>query len=571
MEVAGLVLGALPLVVTAIESYDTIAKMSSNYWHYHSTLEDIRLQVFAQDQQLRITLKGINLADPTQQNLGTQMRKRFPDDYQQYLSIIRQMDTITAQMMRKLELDSNGKPEWRNDTTDRAGYEWRRVKRSISHMKTWTFAEQLQHWNNVLARCLETSEANPQSSVQTPTLLSVKNAFDIDQCDKTRENVQIMFDAVHNAMKCNDIDHRHQGNLKLLWHETDRPQLDMLPIAMTPGQCQPDSSLIWYSFVVEVHDDEPTAPAAHSRSSASLLTANSPRAKGSKGIGRRFMSALRKKKSTPPKATFVVPPAEKTIVAHQKIESMCSLITGTTSDSQFILGSSESNGYIFIKHEQLDPLREISVEFKSLYSNSKRMDYLRGRTPRASLADRLAMSAGLCWGVLYLAETAWLAPDWDWIEDISVFTKSSNNGSAPQLPAIGWPGSHDKSTSPLGKQPLPTFQTERTINKTLFALGILLIELCLASSFQSLKATSLSQRSANQPVPDDIEIADELVQRVYDSVGLIYGYAAQRCIRGDFPGRRETHKLDRQSFRLDFFNEVVAPVQATYKHFAPLF
>ncbi|ETS85803.1 hypothetical protein PFICI_03828 [Pestalotiopsis fici W106-1] len=568
MEVAGLVLGALPLILSAIESYDTVAQLSKNYWHYESILHDIRLQVFAQDEQLRRTLKLINLVDPTQQNLEMQLRRRFPEKHENYLDIIRQMDKIAAQMMKKMELDSRGKPAWFNDTSDRARYEWRRVKRSISHMKTWTFAEQLQYWNNVLTNCFQTPEVGITSTKETPTLSTVKNGFDIDRCDKTRQNARSVFRAVQGAWKCKDVAHCHQGNLKLSWHEHDQPQIDILPIAITPGQSQPKSPLVWHSFVVEVHDGEVIASssATTSTSSQHVNTETPVSTKKSHSISRRLQSVFRRKVPSTPSATLAVAGLERPLSAYREIGSLCSLIDETASDSRFVLGMAENKSRIIIKHDRLDSPQEVPMELKSLLSSSKRLRSSRGHIPRASLSERLAVSAGLCWGVLYLAETPWLAPDWEWIDDISIFKKPSIDNYVSQLPAIGWLGNNDRSAADGGIQ---TFHIQRGINKTLFALGVLLIELCLDTSFQSLRSTSLSQRAANSAVPDDIEIADELVQRVYDSVGRGYGYAAQRCIHGDFPGRRDMHDFNLQSFRLDFFNEVVAPVQATYKYFAP--
>ncbi|KAI6368842.1 hypothetical protein MCOR31_005399 [Pyricularia oryzae] len=83
--------------------------------------------------------------------------------------------------------------------------------------------------------------------------------------------------------------------------------------------------------------------------------------------------------------------------------------------------------------------------------------------------------------------------------------------------------------------PLPTWCSGSVRNGTLFALGILLIELGLNQSFEQLR--------------DDES----------------YGYAVQRCLRFEFPGRDVTKSIQFDQFRHQFFFLCVfAPVQATF-------
>jgi len=105
-------------------------------------------------------------------------------------------------------------------------------------------------------------------------------------------------------------------------------------------------------------------------------------------------------------------------------------------------------------------------------------------------------------------------------------------------------------------------------NRTLFALGILLIELCLNKTFDQLRQESHSDSfgaslGVTSP-PDDYEIANAQMQNVYLEAGDFYGYAVQRCLRYEFPGRDVTKTFEFEQFRRDFFSCVVAPVQTTY-------
>lgn len=60
-------------------------------------------------------------------------------------------------------------------------------------------------------------------------------------------------------------------------------------------------------------------------------------------------------------------------------------------------------------------------------------------------------------------------------------------------------------------------------------------------------------------------MADILVDQVYEDVSEWYGYAVQRCLRFEFPGRDVTKSIQFDQFRHQFFFLcVVAPVQATF-------
>lgn len=65
---------------------------------------------------------------------------------------------------------------------------------------------------------------------------------------------------------------------------------------------------------------------------------------------------------------------------------------------------------------------------------------------------------------------------------------------------------------------------------------------------------------------DDYTLANKhLLNHVYLEAGDDYGYATQRCIGFEFRGRDATKTFDNEQFCQHFFNDVVAPLQATYE------
>ena len=56
MDVASFVLGALPVVLYALDNYQRCLQPAKNYWKYEITLEQIQQHVYLQQEQLEATM-----------------------------------------------------------------------------------------------------------------------------------------------------------------------------------------------------------------------------------------------------------------------------------------------------------------------------------------------------------------------------------------------------------------------------------------------------------------------------------------------------------------------------------
>lgn len=188
-----------------------------------------------------------------------------------------------------------------------------------------------------------------------------------------------------------------------------------------------------------------------------------------------------------------------------------------------------------------------------------------------SRRDRFSLAAAATWAVLYLAESPWIAHQWD--EKPELYLLSEHHSCTwrhyPSLSSILQKSLHPEASSAVDEKlepsdPFPTL----VHNKTLFALGVLLIELCLGKPFEQLRREyhygSLSAAFGMGIPANDYEIANQYVDKVYLEAGDFYGHAVQRCIRCEFPGRDITKNFQFEQFRRDFFSYVIAPVQTTY-------
>lgn len=104
--------------------------------------------------------------------------------------------------------------------------------------------------------------------------------------------------------------------------------------------------------------------------------------------------------------------------------------------------------------------------------------------------------------------------------------------------------------------------------RAIFALGVLLIELCVNKSFQEMRKVYAG--SIEDPLLADYVAAERALDEVYSLAGNSYGYATERCVKFAFEGRDAHRDFGMSRFRQQFHDDVVAPVQATHHMYLAL-
>lgn len=189
-----------------------------------------------------------------------------------------------------------------------------------------------------------------------------------------------------------------------------------------------------------------------------------------------------------------------------------------------------------------------------------------------SRKQRFGIAASAVWAVLFLCNSPWLSEKLD--QDEIQFLLDDCGANTQYEPAGNTCVSHrfcrqaaDPESS-VSTSATVQFQNGQIRNQTLFALGILLIELCLNRPFADLRRESQLYSQTLSEVGtqaiEDYAVAEKLIDKVYLEAGNLYGYAVQRCLRCEFPGRDITKTFHFQQFRKNFFSGVVAPIQATF-------
>lgn len=108
-EVAGLVLGGVPLVLYAVDNYQEWFDRGRKYVRYGELLQDIKDDIFIQQEQLCLTFELLGLYEPDYKELGERLQALYPGKYTQFMRIIRRMEAAVVQLMSKLEIDAKGK------------------------------------------------------------------------------------------------------------------------------------------------------------------------------------------------------------------------------------------------------------------------------------------------------------------------------------------------------------------------------------------------------------------------------------------------------------------------------
>jgi hypothetical protein len=131
VEIAGLVLGAMPLVIRALESYRKGLNPLLDYFHYNTTLTKLRIRlniqhVLFEDHLKRLLLSESSPAeiealfyDPNEpsrialwgsKEVEQKLRKKLSQQqFKTFMDVLQEMDGVMKKLMDNLDIDMKGK------------------------------------------------------------------------------------------------------------------------------------------------------------------------------------------------------------------------------------------------------------------------------------------------------------------------------------------------------------------------------------------------------------------------------------------------------------------------------
>ncbi|KAJ3578720.1 hypothetical protein NPX13_g1841 [Xylaria arbuscula] len=589
MEVAGLVLGALPVAMMAVDSYFDAVKLIGEYKDYEQTLKRIRRNIFIQEQQLQTTLEGIGLVKPTIQEVQERLREVRPDCYHQFIEILEHMGCITSSLLDKLDIDSSGKPKWINVGGDRVFWEWRRVKRSFGVKERKELFDELQHWNNALRNCLEPNR-EIISDYADPMTTELVQRFNIKSCDEARTNFRIIHEALAMAWADTCTAPRHLSNVELIWQHRGLEETGQLQLSV-PEHGAHEESKHWQRVLISIHTSQVNSTpdtSVPSNPTSTVGTSTAPRGRVRGSVSRAFadvrFSMTRLTKISKLVKTTVVPESRLQLDCLQPnstsppnghlITELCNSIRAKNWNGH-LLHTGPMNEKIIHMKKAISPcssfttlpLESVISDYHYKSGKGKQVAYTR-----LSRKERPGIAAAAVWAVLVLCGTPWLDERPIGKGDITLLvdipTRDNHFGHPRTHPTLLYTfKSKNDVSNKIPDNSSGSYLDDQIRHKTLFTLGVLLIELGLNKTFDQLRRDSQAESQAHDPsVLSDYQTANQIIEseelerEVCDS----YAYAVQRCIQCHFLGRESTQNFSHAAFRKQFFTGVVAPVQATF-------
>lgn len=215
------------------------------------------------------------------------------------------------------------------------------------------------------------------------------------------------------------------------------------------------------------------------------------------------------------------------------------------------------------------------VSLDCLLPASKNLPQRREPFGKLSGQQRLSIAVTLAHAVLQLHKSPWLSESWS-KKDIYFFSHGIDRYRRPVIdhPYVS------RLFKPQNQLDLNTASVKNAadygntliINESLFALGIILIKLCLSKPFEDLCAEDRRPDALALEEPrstaEIYRVATKLVEAVYDEQGLQYGYVVQRCLKCEFGVQDSKKQLDIDAFRALVYEGVLAPLENDLKKYS---
>ena len=578
MEVAGVALGAIPIAIWALEKYQ---EPLTAYCDYDMTIRMLKADLEVQKQLLDQTLEGIGLHDTSREEAKERLKVKFPRLHEDLLVIISHMNDLTFKLLKKLKVDISRKPNWKDESSSWASWEWRRVERSFGIKKQRTIIDELRNRNFDLRVLVEKPEV-PTADVgcdgyeddgnsRAQRIHVVQRTYDPLTCDAVRHKARSLHRTIQAGIKECGGD-PHEAAIELHWGVAPKFTVSLLH---GDGSDQDNAWKCFYASGAEYR--QPSS----GRRTESLAVTSPPQQPRSPSPGRLGMKAIldRVIRRTGIKSVSLNMPE---ITVQEGEQAPTVIVTSSVATTATAVACPEitnlctevpsppnvSDPFAIIR----DPHASESTQSFSLsYASTGRPSILRPVYLKESAghdrwhADgflslsagkRYALAAAVAKGVLYLSNSPWL--EHGWIPDqIRLFLRVDSSSGQEVLSDHAHiyhafnhsiPTAHSSRSWPPAKTPLIP-------DMKIFALGIFLIELGANEPFQDSSLDAILQG-------DGLGLRRKL-EKVHSEAGKWYGWAAQRCIYCEFMGDRSKVDLKHPAFQREFYNAVVAPLQAT--------
>ncbi|KJR87558.1 uncharacterized protein SPSK_01549 [Sporothrix schenckii 1099-18] len=243
-EIAGLVLGGLPLVISAVEVF---AEPLESYRNYKKQVLQFHSLLALQRQKLEATLLDIGLDTPSKDELSRYVQANAPKVADEILYIYQCIEEETNKVMRKFGIDSRTKvthcsqgvlqksrvqeEEVRSHVHDAhsnlvfqfhaiprsSPSDMKRIWNAISAKRRKKTISLLNDLNEQLCGCLQVSKSELKAEDDNPVVQRLVQRFDIKQCNSLRQCLASLHRALESSLLCG-CEAPHHAVLDVDWH-----------------------------------------------------------------------------------------------------------------------------------------------------------------------------------------------------------------------------------------------------------------------------------------------------------------------------------------------------------------
>ncbi|KAH8725263.1 hypothetical protein GQ44DRAFT_616408 [Phaeosphaeriaceae sp. PMI808] len=480
VEVAGLVLGCLPLIIQGIESYNEgldpiksfvrwerelpqfIRKLRNQHVHYAQTMR-ILLEPITSDVELAEMMANPGSTQLWKGRYMTEkLKEKLQDSYQAYQGTIVDIERITKKIASKLDLDRATEIS-RNDLeailvanpkkADDKFEVGKRIRFGMNKKAIKALLEELDDCNKELERFTEKSE-----KIETYRK-SVKPAF-ANRLQRVQGYAKNLHGSLLWSCSCK---HSHKTSLQLeprgnlFATGLKQKSKTSFTVSFTTTTTENDAS--WTCQAAEIHVDE---------EDWDLTPSTSPRPKASKSVS--FNSPPPYSVTDPVQPMTLSPTS--TILVHQEVKDLCASIQQMhASRLGFSLDSkSKLRGAFMIESAEKHLPSSSVVTLEDLLDHPP---VVSGRRAKLSKKERYSLALTLASSVLYLNSTPWLTDQWAARDILFHQTTTSTRMVDIDHPYVA-PAIVELSNACENGQKVRVFRNKNTV---LLALAVSLLEL----------------------------------------------------------------------------------------------
>ncbi|TAQ87577.1 hypothetical protein B7494_g4086 [Chlorociboria aeruginascens] len=569
-EIVGVVLGTLPLVISALEHHTEGVDTIRRYVRYKDELASLRRRlVVEQDIFLNtcesllsglvpVNVVGIYLNEPGGQlwrnpEIEERLKGRLQRSYVNFIDTLEDFKEAISDLKVRLKLDPDS-GQVQNKDLRFFEQEKRRLHLSLRRSSYEGQISRIERNNIVLGRLLEQNlQLGHMYAKSIYAILRWKC-----RCEGAH-SVNLRLEPRIDSEASKAIDEaliRQQLRFRVVFCYGSSISSEAVPWT-------------WEEAEVGVLEEKtlPAVPPEKGLPQTASTPAHLPKSQSRKLFGKKQSSSKSYGSTQSQNQSRTVDTQPTVAIAEpipSPIEDLCKAITKLQQSQRDICLGFLVDEFTNYKHgiyplvPSVDPSSWSVLSLRSILSEE-------GISSRLTRLDKLRLAVILASSVLQLHETPWLIDDWGKDDILFIQRKEGLVYEHPFVSkhfsnSTAEPVSHTGCNSAQGG-----YRPIR--NKTLFALGVLLIELHFGKSLDKLRVPDDKGIEAVDTANSmsDWNTADRLVDSLYFEAGFRYGNAVRRCIRCDFD--RQGTNLNDDGFREVVYRRVVVLLEEDLKDF----